>query len=232
MSGILTREGEQTAESTNETDRPPLNQVLRVVMEQADSGGSTGAQNRKLARTFVVMDVGAALRYLRGTRGGTTEIAETAAEFASGPEPERDQKRRGRGMLTRLFLVGVVVGLGYVLRTRSESVDEMVDRVTERTQSVANRAAEQTATVTETAADRIQESSEQAAERLEETGEQTAEQVQEGGERAAGQIKEGGEQAADQIDEAAETATEVGEEAAETVGEGSDESEDTEANEE
>lgn len=235
MSSILTRNrGETAGESMRDTESGPLMQVLKVAIEESGMGTSSASRGDKIARAFLVIDVGAAAnRVLRG-RGAPSEAAELVEPALN---IEAEEGGQGRGTLSKLFLLGVVVGLGYVLRSRSESgsVGEVVDTATERAQTVADETArrsgelaQRTTAVTGQVADRIEQTGETAAERVEETGEMAADRIEESGEMAADTIQEGGEAATGQIEEATETVEEMEEEA---MGEG-EESEGSEETEE
>ena len=222
------------------TESGPLMQVLKVAIEESGmsaSGASSASRGDKIARAFLVIDVGAAAKRILRGRGAPTEAAELV-EPALDIDVEAEKGSQGRGTLSRLFLLGVVVGLGYVLRSRSESgsVGEVVDTATERAQAVADETArrsgeiaQRTTAVTGQVADRIEQTGETAAERVEETGEMAADRIEETGEMAADTIQEGGETATDQIEEATETVEELEEEA---MGEGESEGEESEATEE
>lgn len=216
-----------------ETESGPLMQVLKVAIEESGMGASSASRGDKIARAFLVIDVGAAAKRLLRGRGGPTEAVETLVEPALDIEGEAEKGSQGRSTLSRLFLLGVVVGLGYVLRSRSGSgsVGEVVDTATERAQTVADETArrsgelaQRTTAVTGQVAERIEQTGETAAERVEETGEMAADRIEEGGEKAADTIQESGETATGQIEEATETVEEMEEEA---MGEG-EESEETE----
>lgn len=233
---ILTRDTEATtAESTNRSVRQPLVRAFRMALEDAEMGRS-GSSGQGLARTFLLIDLGAAMGYLLGNRGnsdGAGAVAEMVSEPASDVEAELDtgQQSGGRSTLSTLFLLGAVVGIGYVLRTRMGSMDEVVDQATERARTVSDEAAMrmgETAGRTETAA-------QQAADTIAETGEMAGEQIQEGSETAADRVEEGGEQAADQMQGAGETVEEVEgqmEEKADEMKEGSEEGESGDEDEE
>lgn len=220
MSSILTRNRGETGESTQDTESGPLMQVLKVAMEEAGSDASSASRGDKIARAFLVIDVGAAANRLLRGRGAPTEAAEALVE--SDMDVETDEGGGGRGTLSRLFLLGVVVGLGYVLRSRSGSgsVGEVVDSATERAQTVADETARRSGEI----AQRTTAVTGQVADRIEQTGEMAADRIEEGGETAADSIQESGEMATGQIEEATETVEGMEEEA---TGEG-EESEETE----
>ncbi|WP_440005490.1 hypothetical protein [Halomicrococcus sp. SG-WS-1] len=232
MSGILSDEGgESKTESAVDAVPESVLRTLKVAMEESESGET---RNGKIVRTFLLVDVGEAVRYLRGRNGKTSEVAEKTVEKAIDAGSDETttstspaQESQGRGMLSRLLLVGAVVGLGYLLKSRSGPVDEAVSKTTEqlhsvadktavrsgevaqRTEAVVGQAAEGIQETGEMAADQVETGTEEAADRVRESGETAADQVQEGGQKAADQVQEGGQKAADQIDEAAETAEET-----------------------
>ena len=186
--------------------------AFRMALEDAETSGSSGSGSGKLARTFLLIDLGAAIGYLLGDRGsrsdGTEAIAEMVPEstIESGTEIQiEDQQSGGRSTLSKLFLLGAVVGLGYVLRTRMDSMDQIVDQATERARTVTDDAAMRSGE----AAGRTETMAQEAADTIEETGEMAAERIQEGSEMAAERVEEGGEQAADQMQGAGETVEEA-----------------------
>lgn len=249
MNNTLTQtSGETESNSMQETLREPVMRAFRVAMEESDAERSTASRDGKIVRSFLLVDVGAALDYLRGRRrgGGTgSEAAETLTEMV--PEPETDDG--GRGILSRVFLLGLVVGVGYVLRRRTgaggRGVEEAADRagsVADETAGTAGEAADQTTAVAEKVAERIQRGGEMTADRIQAGSEQLADTIQRQGGEAAGhveaeskeaadRIETGGEEAADRIDEAAETA-ESAQERAEEATDSSESSEGGEDNEE
>lgn len=235
MSGILSDEGgESKAESAVDAVPESVLRTLKVAMEESESGET---RNGKIVRTFLLVDVGEAVRYLRGRNGRTSEVAEKTVEKAIDAGSDETttstspaQESQGRGMLSRLLLVGVVVGLGYLLKSRSGSVDEAVSKTTEQLHSVADKTAvrsgevaQRTEAVVGQAAEGIQETGEMAADQVETGTEEAADRVRESGETAADQVQEGGQTAADQIDEAAETAEETQEQQGEDGEEASSE---------
>lgn len=228
MSSVLTRnEDETNSSSTMETVREPLLRALDAALEESETGGSAGSRGGRIARTFLLIDLGAALGYLRG-RGSPSDVMETFTAPTSGSgtmEAEGATSRTGAGgesggrsTRSTLLLAGLVVGLTYLLRSRSKSVDAVVGGATQRARSAAEMTARRTGRV----AQRTEAVADETADRIEETGEMAAEQVREGGETAADRVQESGEMAEERIDEAADTAENVEEEA---TGDESDESE-------
>lgn len=235
MSSVLTRSQDETSSgSTNdasgsmmETMREPLLRTLETALEESGTGsdGSRGG----IARTFLLIDLGAALGYLRGRRSAS-EVVETFTAPNDGSEtkgmrdaisPTTEAESGGRSARSTLLLAGLVVGLTYLLRSRSASVDRAVGTVTGRARSVADTAARRSGE----AAQRTESAADEAADRIEQTGEAAAEQVREGGETAADRVQESGEMAEERIDEAADAAEEVEEQAEQVAGDGSDENE-------
>lgn len=111
----------------------------------------------------------------------------------------------GRSILPLLLFVGTTVAVAYLLRSRSESMGETVDQMTERVQQVAETTAERTDEMSGEAADRVQESGQTMAERTEQMSGQAAQSVDESGTGVASRIEQGGQEAADKMDEAAES---------------------------
>ena len=215
MSILTQNTEEKSGESTKNTVREPVVRAIRTALEDAEMGRSSGSDGRKLARTFLLIDLGAAMGYLLGDRGstsnGTESIAEMVPESTSGAgteiqiQDQQSEQSGGRGTLSKLFLLGAVVGIGYVLRTRMGSMDRVVDKATERARTVSDEAAMRSGE----AAGRAETVSQEAAETIEETGERAAERIQEGSEMAADRVEEGGQQAADQMESAGETVEEA-----------------------
>lgn len=242
MSSVLSRRTEESrdleqgsTERSADRARDPLVRVVEVALGDDESGRSTGSQGKGIVRPFLLVDLRAAVDYLRGNRGGPTEAIGRGAEevlqtATSEGELERGRSSRrgrtsgqtdggGRGMLSKLFLVGLVVGLGYVMRKRSGSVGEAVSEATDRAREVADETemrsgemAQRTESVADEAADRIEEQGETVAD-------EAADQVREVGETAADSVQESGEMAADEIEEVADTAEEAEQQAEEKVDE-------------
>ncbi len=243
MSGILSKVRKETqAKSITDADPESFVRILKVPMEENES---EGAQNGKIVRAFLLVDIGQAIKYLFGSGGTTSEVAERTVEKVLDTETDEattsarvNQKSQGRGVLSKLLLVGVVVGLGYLLKSRSESTGEVVSKTTDRARSLADETArrsgevaQRTEAVTGQVAERIQEKGETAADQVETGTKEAADQVEEGGEMAADQVQEGSQKAADQIEEAAETAEstqEQSEEADEEMSNEDDQSEEKE----
>jgi hypothetical protein len=236
MSSILSRDAESG--STKRTDDGGRDPVVRAFRTMADDEERTAAgRDTGIARTFLLVDLGAAMNYLRGRRG-SSEAAEALTEMVSEPgstsglelQSESDGRGGGgRGTLSKLFLVGMVVGLGYVLRQRSGSVGQTVSQATERARSVADRTERRSGEM----AGRTEAATEKAADRIEETGEtvadQAADRVRESGEMAADRVQESGEMAADEIEGAAEKTEEAEEQAEEKADEVGSENEESQA---
>lgn len=242
MSKIRSRTSEKTeSNSMKDAVGRPVMQAIRMAREESDAMRSTESQDGKIVRSFLLIDVGAALDYFRSRRGGrgaTSEATEALTEMV--PEPEVEEESGGRGILSRMFVLGLVVGVGYMLRRRSGSGGQVTGKVTERAESVADEtvdstheAAERTSSVTGMVAERLQQGGEMAADRIQMGSERLADTIQQEGGEAAGRVETGteqaaervetsGEEAAERIDEAAETAEEAEQKATESMGEGSE----------
>lgn len=187
--------------------------VLRTALEEADRSGDSG-----MARTYLLVDLGAVARRILGRRGATSEGmegTEPLAELAPEPETTDGGRGQGRSTLSRLFVLGAIVGIGYMMSRRSGSMDEVVDKATEQARSVAD----QTAMRSGEMAGHTETASQEAAEQIEEVGEKAAEKVEEGGEKAADQMEEAGETVEEverTAEEKTEEMTESGEEGEET----------------
>jgi len=134
----------------------------------------------------LLISIGATVGYLlQRRRTDTDSIAEdlepiTESEPEIGEEPVEESG--GRGIVSKLLLVGTVVGIGYVLKSRSGSVDEVVSEATEQVQSVTEKTigeSDQADEKVEEVAEKAEEASEIAAEGIESTGEDVSEQVDE-----------------------------------------------------
>jgi len=237
MSSILTGDRGEQRGSTDARERAV--RAVKTAMERAESDGQGGSQGR----AFLVVDLGATIGSLLGNRSGPSATVEQVAERArdvatdeglavTGEARERSTRGRdggGRSTLRTLFLLGAVVGIGYAVRRRMGSMDEITEQATER----AREMADETAMRTGEAAGRTESATGEAAERIEETGEMAAEQVESGSEQVADRVREGGEGAADQMESAGETVEEAEREAEERAEEMSDdENENEDENEE
>ena len=138
----------------------------------------------------------------RPSESGETEMDARVQEAVTDAITESNDKTieirpanesGGRGPLALLALVGVVVAVGYWLRTSRQSSDTL--------QSVANETADRTKQVTEEAADTIQQGGETVAEQVEEGSQKAGEQVQQTGEKAAEEAEKAGETATEKADE-------------------------------
>lgn len=231
MSSILSR-GTEEKEPKQTSDS--LARAFEIVLEETESGRATRFQDGRVVRPFLLVDLRAALNSVRKRRGGTVDavenrVEETLQTGTSFGERDRGKGGRerdegGRGALSKMFLVGALVGIGYMMRKRPEAVRKVVTRVTNRARSVAEQTemrsgeiAQQTERTSDDVADQIEESGETVAD-------EAADQVREVGETAADSVQEGGEMAGDQIEEAAETAENVEEKAEETSESSSSES--------
>lgn len=210
--------GPESAEETEESGRRWL--PSRGVLSR-DGGGSSESRG-----PYLLIDLGAIAGRLRGT-ARSADVGETAAELAPEPGDDEDAESSGRGLLSKLLLVGVVAAIALVLRRRSGGVEDPE----ETAESLAQRAASTIQQRGELAAERIEEGSQTVAERIEERGDQvseaaqtvetveerateTVEDVQEGAAEVAEDVQEGAEEVQET---AAETASDVEEDAAETA---------------
>ncbi|WP_227778051.1 hypothetical protein [Haladaptatus pallidirubidus] len=235
------REGSPAKRVTNAIPKSIV-RVLEVAMEENDP---EAAQNDKMVRTFLLVDINQAIRYLlgndRATSSNTEQIAKQALnteakEMTSSAQPE--QKSEGQSTVSKLLLVGTVIGLGYILKSKSKAMNKVVSKTTDQAHSIADKTtkrsdemAQQTKAVAGQAAQRIQERGETAADQVEAGTKEAAEQVDKRGEIAADQIQEGSEKAADKIDEAAETVESTQEQQEEADEERSNEDEQSEEDE-
>lgn len=184
----------QRLSDTGESKAHSIVRTLKVAMEENEG---RELSDDKIVRTFLLIDVGAALKYLLRTNRTTSDIVgktletDLAMDTQTNKDIRLDQERQRGGVLSKLLLIGAIVGLGFVLRSRMESMNKVVSKVTDQAHSVANETARRSG---------------EAAHRMEAVTGQVAEKMQEGGERAADQVQEGGQKTADQIDEAADTA--------------------------
>lgn len=210
MSSVLSRSrGEETTKLTDE-DRSPMVRVLQTALEDGDRSGDSG-----MARTYLLVDLGAVVGKILGRRGASAGGSEPLAELAPEPETTEGGRGQGRSTLSRLFLLGAVVGLGYMLQRRSGSMDEVVDKATERAREVADETAMRSGEM----AGRTETASKEAAHQIEEAGEMAAERVEEGGEAAADQMEGAGEtveNVEEKAEEATDEMTDAGEEGEET----------------
>lgn len=164
---------------------------------------------------FVLIDLRALFDNVRGGDRTVPALGEAASELASEEETQSDSG--GRGLLSWLFFAGVALGLGYVVRTRTQPPEEAAEETADETQAIAERAASVIQRRGEVAATRIEEGSEAIADRIEETGEETADSIEEAGEQI--------EEAEQQAEEKAENVHEEAEEKMQS--EGDDEDDDT-----
>lgn len=193
-------------------------QVVQVV--QNDDPDDSG-----LIRPFVVIDLRRALRSVRQSDTsvpGIDQAAEAASELTeeagsrSGSDAASGQEDSGRGLLSTLFVAGVVLGVGYAIRNRrggAPPVDEAAEEAADETQTIAERAASTIQQRGEVAASRIEEGTGAIAERIEEKGEGAAQGIQEGGEQLDEVESQAEEKVQEKADEAQETAEEKAEQA-------------------
>lgn len=161
-------------------------------------------------------------------------IHETHGE---GVNHESRSRSSGRSMLPMLFVGGALFALGYMLRDRYGSVDNMADSTSERIQRVTDMTAERTEGMTGGAAERVRETGRMVTERTETMSSDAAERIRIGGgkagemsDEAADRIEETGEELADEMEERSEETAdrmeESGEEAADHMEEGSEDTDD------
>jgi len=178
MSSILNREQAETrASSTNTGER--LGRAITLVRDRAGSDGIAG-------RAFLVVDLGVVGRYLLGKRGPATEAVEPRTEpVLDVPVERRSDERGGRGMLGMLFVLGAVVGVGYALRRRTGSGEDLGERADELADSVEAGS--------ESVAEQVRERGEEAADRVEEAGD-TAEEFQTEAEERVDEMTDDGDE--------------------------------------
>jgi hypothetical protein len=207
----LTRDTQNLDEAVEDAFEGTLGEQLVSVVRSEDPDESG------LIRPFVVLDLRSALRSVRRSDApvpGIDQAAAAASELTSEGDLGTDSGSQsgdadsGRGLLTRLFLAGLVAGAVYGIRNRRQSgtpsVDEAAEEAADETQTLAERAASTIQQRGEVAASRIEEGTDALAERIEDTGTETARQIQETGE----QIDEVESQAEETVEEA--TGSETG----------------------
>ena len=212
MSSILTQDTEDTSESSiRSVVGKPIVRASKMVLDGAKATQSSGLQDRRLVHAFLLVDLGAVGgSLLRNNRSTSTE---TLSEVASEPAGDYGRRGRERGVLSKLVLFGVIIGLGAILRTRVGSRDQAVNEATDKAQSVAD----ETAMRSGEAAGRTEAITEKTAAMIEASGETAAERIEEGSTTVADRIRASGEQTADQIEEVGETVENVEEKAEEAA---------------
>ena len=180
MSSVLSRESER---ASSKTAGERLARALTLVRERAGSDGTGG-------RAFLVVDLGVVGRRLLGRRGPATESVDSSVEQVLDPPVERrsEEGGGGRGLFATLFVLGAVVGVGYVLQRRTGSNGDLGERADELADSVE--------TGSENVAEQVRERGERAADRLEEAGE-TAEEFQTDAEERVDEMTDEGEEDGD-----------------------------------
>lgn len=193
--------------------RSKIARAIKVALEGAKANQSSESQNRRLVRAFLLVDLGAVGGSLLGNRHSTSMATETLTEVASEPVEDHGRQGRGRGVLSKLVLFGVIIGLGAILRTRLGSRDQVVTEATDRAQSVAD----ETAMRSGEAAGRTEAITEKTAGMIETGGETAAEGIEAGSTTVADRIRVSGEQTADQIEGVGETVENVEEKVEESA---------------
>lgn len=223
--------------------REPIKGAVKEAMEEAEAERSSNAGRRRVPRTLVLVGLGAAIGYVLRGRGmgflgpfGSTAGREESppATVTTRPEPTKPAEESdtaadaGRGIVSKLLMVGAIVALGYLLRTRTDSIDQLTTSVKQKTGMMADETAE----YTEDVAEETEAMTEEVADRVAAGGETVAERIERGSEEMASEIEASGEGAAEQLEETGEQAEEMGTEAEESAGEMHESSGDDEENEE
>ncbi len=152
-------------------------QILHI-LEGTDVDVSSPGKSKR-SGPFLLVDLGTAVNYLRGRRAGTSMIGEAASELTSSTDMETANS--GRGRLSKLLVIGVVLGLAYLVRNRTRQTDDAAEETAAEAESLAERAAATIQQRGEMAATRIEEGSEAVAERLEERGVEAAATIEDTG---------------------------------------------------
>ena len=225
--------------------RAPIKEAVREAMEEAEAERERDSGGRGIPGTVLLVGVGAAIGYLLSSRGmgilgpfGPTperEESSTAPRTRPEPttepeEPEVEDTSSGRGLLSKALVVGAIVGIAYLLRSRTDAVDRLAAGV----RTKAGMAAEEPEAYTEEVAEETEAMAEEAAERVAVGGETVADRIETGGEEMAEEVEEAGEELAGDVEEMGERAEEIEEEMEETADElqGSENDEDEESEEE
>jgi paraquat-inducible protein B len=200
----LKRDSEALDETVEEAVEGTVGEQLVRVIEARDEGEGG------MIRPFLVIDLRSAVGKLRQSERsvpGLDEATDAASELASETKgTEQSQQDTGRGLLSSLFVAGVIIGLGYAMRKRGGSTQTSPQEKTERT---AQEAAQQTESLAERAANTIQQRGEVAASRIEESTQAIAGRIEEGGQQTAEQIDRGGQQAAEKMDQTSDQLDQV-----------------------
>lgn len=226
--------------------RAPIKEAVREAMEEAETDREPDSGGRGISGTVLLLGVGAAIGYLLRGRGmdilgpfgptpereGPSAAPMTRPEPTAEPdEPEAADDSSGRGLLSKALLVGAIVGIGYLLRSRTGAVDRLASGV----RTKAGMAAEETEAYTEELAKETETMAEEAAERVAVGGETVADRIETGGEEMAEEVEETGEEMAEEVEEMGERAEEMEEEVeerAEDMQEAGDSEEEEEREEE
>ena len=224
--------------------RAPIKEAVREAMEEAEAERERDSGGRGIPGTVLLLGVGVAIGYLLrgrgmgilGPFGAMSEREEPSAAPRTRPEPtaepdepEAADDSSGRGLLSRVLVIGAIVGIGYLLRSRTDAVDRLAAGV----RTKAGMAAEETEAYTEELAEETETMAEEAAERVAVGGETVADRIETGGEELAEEVEEAGEELAEEVEEAGERAEEMEEEMEEAAEEmrGSENDEDEESEE-
>lgn len=167
-----------------EFGREPLKGVIKEAIEEAEaeSADSEGSGSlTPLALVSVGIGIGYALRArqsaeefdsLNGTKARFVEADHQRDEGTDADEteeieietPDTEATDGGRGLLSSLLIVlGASTAIGYAVKRRFSSAEELVDEAAEGTHEVAHSTAEQTEEVTEEATGRTETLAEKAA---------------------------------------------------------------------
>lgn len=207
---ILKRDTETLDEAVNDAvEGTPAEQLIHVIQSER-------AEGEGMIRPFLVIDLRSALSRVRGSDvdvPGVGEAAEAASELTTGSEGDESRSESdGRGLLSRVFVLGLLAGVGYALWNRDTSPEEAAAEAADEAETLAERAATVIQRRGEVAAERIEEGSELLAEQLEERGSETADKLDEASDQIEDVQEEAEEKMEDAETEAGETVDEVNEE--------------------
>ena len=202
--------------------REPIKGAVKEAMAEAEAERSRTSKSGRVPGRLMLLGIGATIGYLLRGRGmdvlgpfgpTPTREADRAEKPESRPEPtekreepaEESADETGRGLITSLLVVGAVVAVGYLLRSRTDVFDTLASGVAKKT----GMAAEETEAMADEAAERVAVGGETVADRIETGGEEMAEAVEEGGEEMAEEFEEAGERAEEMEEEMEERAEDV-----------------------